>query len=268
MILPLMMMVCSVAAYGRSAAGEVAKGVEQAQDSIRVLFIGNSFTYYNKMPRMFRRIAEENRLPVAVASITKGGERLKGHLQNQRLLDTLRRGGWDYVVIQEQSTDPAMSTEFVAEKVYPYAHRLDSVVKAGSPGARTIYYMTWGHKDGFREKTPEYPTINTYDGMQRRLVTSYIEMAYQNGGLCAPVGLAWQSVRSERPDINLYAKDNYHPSKEGSYLAANTIFATIFSGRTAVAYDAGLPADTAAYLRQKAASTCSFFADILSVGNE
>lgn len=242
-------------------------GSVQAQteygDSIRVLFIGNSYTYYNKMPRMFKHIADDNRLPVSVVSITKGGERLKGHLKNRHLLDTLRKGGWDFVIIQEQSTDPAMSTEFVTNNVYPYAHKLDSLVKIGSPKAKTIYYMTWGHKNGFRTTTLEYPSINTYEGMHYRLTTSYIEMAYRNGGICAPVGLAWHSIRTNHPEIEMYVKDNYHPSKEGSYLAANVLFTTIFPGKAAIEYDAGLPKEIALLLRQEALDTSAKYRPIL-----
>ena len=54
-------------------------------------------------------------------------------------------GGWDYVVLQEQSTAPAMPTGQVAREVYPAARTLDSLVHAASPDARVIFYMTWGH---------------------------------------------------------------------------------------------------------------------------
>ena len=60
--------------------------------------------------------------------------------------------------------------------------------------------MTWAHKDGCLSPIADYPLIDTYTGMQERLKTSYLEMAYQNNAWCAPVGMVWQQVRRERPD--------------------------------------------------------------------
>ena len=198
-----------------------AKKTDAPADSVRILFIGNSFTYHNKMPQMVDSIATSQKRAVSITTVVKGCQRLSGHLQNERLHQLLKKGGWDFVVIQEQSTDPALPTAQVVEKVYPSAHALDSLIMAGSPDAKVIFFMTWGHKYGYREPMPEYPPMNSYEGMQHRLITSYLEMAYDNDALCAPVGMAWKRVREERPDVVLYNNDCYHPSRIGSYLAAN-----------------------------------------------
>lgn len=227
----------------------------QAVDSIRVLFIGNSFTFYNKMPKMVDSIAKNQKKALAITSVTKGGQRLSGHLKNKRLLKLLKKGGWDFVIVQEQSTDPALHTDSVKKLVYPYAHRLDSLIHAGSPDAKTIFYMTWGHKYGFREPVPEYPVINTYDGMFHRLYTSYLEMTYDNNAMCAPVGMAWDKVRKKRPNLIMYKHDSYHPSKTGSYLIANVIYCTMFPKRYQCNYTAGLPEETAEFLQRIAQNT-------------
>lgn len=225
------------------------------QDSLRILWVGNSFTYYNDLPAMVQRIAATQKIRLSYAKITKGGEKLAGHLENRKLLDTLARGGWDYVVLQEQSSMPAMHSSAVAREVYPAARTLDSLVHAASPDAHVIFYMTWGHKYGNRKYVAEYPPINTYEGMSERLKASYLEMAYDNDAWCAPVGMAWQRVRSERPSLQLYAQDCFHPSEAGSYLAANVFFATIFRRRYQTDYTASLPPETAEYLQQAAQQT-------------
>lgn len=227
-------------------------GTANERDSLRILWVGNSFTYYNDLPSMVQRIASTQKIKLAYAQMTKGGERLAGHLENRKLLDTIARGGWDYVVLQEQSSMPAMSTQSVAREVYPAAHRLDSLIHAASPQAHVVFYMTWGHKYGNRKPIAGYPPINTYEGMQERLITSYLEMTYDNGAWCAPVGMAWRRVRSERPDLQLYRQDCFHPSAAGSYLAANVIFTTIFRRRYQSDYTADLAPDVAEYLQQTA----------------
>ena len=201
-------------------------------DTLRVLWVGNSYTYFHELPKMVEQLAAEQGQPLAVTPVVKGGERFKGHLANPRLQELLAQGGWDFVVLQEQSTLPAGPAQKVAEEVYPYARTLDSLAHVASPRVRVVYYMTWGHRDGsIYDMWGDYPLYKTYAGMQMRLTTSYMEMAYATGALCAPVGVAWQKVRNERPDIDLYEPDHFHPSLAGSWLAANSITATIL-GRT------------------------------------
>ena len=225
------------------------------QDSLRVLWVGNSYTYYNDMPSTVRQIAATQKVKLSCTRFLKGGERLSGHLKNQKLLDAIAAGGWDYVILQEQSSAPAMPTRQVAREVYPAARTLDSLVHVASPDARVIFYMTWGHKNGNRFPIPEYPPANSYGTMQERLITSYLEMAYDNGAWCAPVGMAWRAVRSERPDCILYRPDCYHPAVPGSYLAANVIFTTILQRPYQTAFTAELPAEQAEYLQRTAQRT-------------
>lgn len=70
-------------------------------DSLRVLWVGNSYTYYNDMPSTVRQIAATQKVKLSCTRFLKGGERLSGHLKNQKLLDAIAAGGWDYVILQE-----------------------------------------------------------------------------------------------------------------------------------------------------------------------
>lgn len=198
----------------------------ECPDSVRILWIGNSFTFFNDVPKMVEDMAKLNKIPVSTTRILKGGESFKGHLQNPELIRQLEKGGWDYVVMQEFSSTPAYSTKFIAENIFPYAAEIDSLAKKYSPEVETIYYMTWGHKNGNIRQT-DYPLDDTYDLMQDRIITTYIDLAYENGGTVAPVGIAWRNIRDKYPEIELYIDDNFHPSLEGSYLAALTLLGTI-----------------------------------------
>ena len=230
-------------------------GAAAQQDSLRVLWVGNSYTYYNDLPAMVREIASTQKVKLSCTRFLKGGERFSGHLKNEALLKPLADGGWDYVILQDQSVAPSLSTRSVEREVYPAARRLDSLAHAGSPDVRVIFYMTWGHKYGNRKPDASYPLANNYEGMQERLKTSYLEMAYDNGAWCAPVGMAWRQVRAEHPDWQLYRNDCYHPSVVGSYLAANVIFTTIFGRQYQTGFTADLPAEQAEYLQQTAQRT-------------
>ncbi|MDE6564630.1 MAG: SGNH/GDSL hydrolase family protein [Muribaculaceae bacterium] len=228
-------------------------------DSVRVLFIGNSYTYYNDMPEMLRKLsagaANSEKLPIAYRKFTPGGCTLKRHCDNTELRKTIAGGGWDFVVIQEQSSAPAQHSATVARHTYPFAHTLDSLVHAASPNAQVIFYMTWGHKDGCQSPHEGYPLIDTYDGMQQRLADSYLEMAYDNDARCAPVGLVWKRVRTERPYETLYKPDRSHPSQLGSYLAANVIFATMLGRNYQSSFTAGLEPSLCEYIQTVAQET-------------
>lgn len=240
-------------------------GQAQNQDSIRVLFIGNSYTYFNDLPEMLRELGKTQKMNFAIGRVLKGGERFSGHLKNPKLRSVLKRQ-WDYVILQEQSTIPAAPTAQVAKDVYPYAHTLDSLIHVDSPNAKVIFYMTWGHKHGtVHDKKGTYPIRDSYEGMQERLKTSYLEMTYENNAWCAPVGMAWAKVREQYPSYQLYVQDTYHPSPIGSYLAANVIFTTIFQKHYQSDYSAGLNAEMVEILQQIAQNTVFDNLELLNI---
>lgn len=223
------------------------------QKTWNVLWIGNSYTACNDLPGITRQLAEKAGVKLQNCEVLQGGQTLEGFVKDARLTDLLRQGGWDYVVIQEQSVKPALSTGEVASQVYPYARQLSELARQGSPDVQIVFYMTWGRKYGFKQQGFEnYPLLHTYNGMQMRLIVSYLEMVYENSAWCAPVGMAWQRVRQERPGVELYEQDCSHPSLAGSYLAANVILTTFLRKPYEAVYSAGLSAGDAEYLQQTA----------------
>lgn len=237
----------------------------EIKDSLRVLWIGNSYTFYNDLPKTVAAMAAEQGMPMSITTIVKGGERLSGHLQNPRLIKALEAGGWDYVIVQEQSSAPAQSTHDVARDVYPYAKKIADMARIGPKAARVIFYMTWGHKYGNVYKTA-YALDDDYETMQERLKTSYLEMAHDNMAKCAPVGMAWREIRHTHPDYELYAPDFFHPSPLGSYLAANVIIATILNKPFTTKVTNGLPEDEAKVVQGTAQDVVLGNRDLINVG--
>lgn len=225
----------------------------------KILWIGNSYTMYNDLPDMVRSIAHEQGTDLIPTRFLKGGEHLSGHYANPQLIEALNKGGWDYVVIQEYSTSPAQSTREVINDTYHYAHLLDSLAKAGSPGVHVIFYMTWAHKKtnvhNSHMRDPAYPLDENYTDFQNHLRLSYLEMTYENRAWCAPVGMAWQTLRKQHPEIELYAKDNYHPSLAGSCLAAHCFVTTILQRKYKSSLRFNLPPIMSDIIQQTAQQT-------------
>ena len=85
--------------------------------SLKVLFVGNSFTYYNDMPEVyFKKAAEADGYDVIVTAVTRGGAYLYQHAdqdneQGKRLRQEIRGVHYDVAVIQEQSLNPIKDEE-------------------------------------------------------------------------------------------------------------------------------------------------------------
>lgn len=229
-------------------------GMAAKADSLQVLWIGNSFSFTNDIPGMVKDIAASQHVSLAITQFLKPGERFSGHLKNKQLVNALEKGGWNYVILQGFSSTPAYSTESVIRDIYPYAHTLDSLAKAHSPKVHVIYYMTWGHKYGNVRQT-DYPLDDTYELMQERIKTTYLEMTHANNGWCAPVGMAWWRLRTEHPEYQLYVADCFHPSLLGSYLSANVIFTTIHQRKYQTDVTRGIPTDQAETIQRVAQET-------------
>ena len=112
---------------------------------MNVLFIGNSYTYYNDMPKLFERLAVRNDKNITVHSITKGGRKLSSYADNEDpitiALDTLlSEQKFDICFVQEQSLLPATDFDHFVEG-------LDRVIsKVRGNADRFILYATWGRK--------------------------------------------------------------------------------------------------------------------------
>src|SRR5262249_59875398 len=101
----------------------------------RVLFIGNSYTYFNNLPAMFAALAASAGYDVQTEMVAPGGWRLKDHWEKGEGLALLRERRWDYVVLQEQST---LGVNYYVEgrarvasdeAFRPYAQRWTSAVR-------------------------------------------------------------------------------------------------------------------------------------------
>ena len=197
----------------------------------RVLFIGNSYTYYNDLPVLFTELSASLGNTVETGMVAPGGFTFEGHTTNAATQNAIAQGDWDVVVLQEQSQRPAFPPAQVAQEVYPYAAQLVEQIEAANPCARTVFLMTWGRENGDQQNCASYPPLCTYAGMQQRLWESYVEMAEDNEAIVAPVGSVWRAYRNAHPTAQLYA-DGSHPNLLGSYIAATTLYCTIFQRPT------------------------------------
>jgi hypothetical protein len=205
---------------------------------VRVLFIGNSYTYVNDLPTVFRDMARAAGQNVETSMIANGGETLAQHAASSDDSNAIGGSHWQYVVLQEQSEIP--SVEALRQTgMYPATRSLVASIRAD--GATPILLETWAHRDGWSD----YGL--TFASMQAAIDQGYATIA---GGLkvsIAPAGQVWQLVSTHDPGIELWQSDGSHPTPAGTFLAACSLYTRIF-GPCPVggAYTAGLSATDAA----------------------
>ncbi len=219
----------------------------------KVLFIGNSYIYTNNMPSILQQLATSMGDTLEYDQNTPGGYTMNQHSADATTISKIYSKPWDIVVLQEQSQRPAFPPAQVAADTYPFAKKLDSMVRDNNSCTETMFFMTWGYKNGDASNCPGYPVICTYEGMQMRLRESYMQMTQDNNAVIAPVGAAFKVTRDNFSAIDLYSSDMSHPSMFGSYLEACVFYASIFH-RSPVnsTYTAGLSSAEAGILRKVA----------------
>ncbi|MBE6637561.1 MAG: DUF4886 domain-containing protein [Ruminococcaceae bacterium] len=201
---------------------------------MQVLFIGNSFTYFNDMPYTFLSMIRTVDPSARVDSLAYGGYSLAQYADEEtevgkNALSKIVSYDWDYVVLQEQSLLPCTDPDGFAaavKKLCTVVHRMTS--------AKVILYQTWAYKNGSEKLTA---TGMSYEEMNSRLRNAYRTASQDNGAILAPVGDLFAYVYASDHITHLINRnDNYHPSASGSYLAACVIFKVI-TGKTTI----GLP---------------------------
>jgi hypothetical protein len=243
LLLPLALALSAVAGCG----GPAPTCAPTDGACLRILFIGNSYTYVNDLPGTFARLALSGGHSVDAESITKGGATLADHAADPAVPAKLDAAHWSYVVLQEQSEMPAVDSSR-QHWTYPAARVLVDMVKQRNQ--TPVLFMTWAHRDGLPGSG-----LPGYENMQRAIDSGYLKLAEDVESAVAPVGYTWFIVRRQSPNIGLWQDDGSHPSTAGTYLAACVFYATVYRrSPEGLAFRSDLDAATAATLQKAAAA--------------
>lgn len=242
----------TVVAMALLGVAPASAGNERSEGELRVLFVGNSYTRFNNLPLMVRRLADS--VPdgprLFVERETRPGYNLRRHWRRRAALHRIRAGRYTHVVLQSHSLDPLRHPDELEE----YARRFQAEIDR--TGARTVLYETWARRAGSRLYRRGDDAASP-DEMQSRISVVYGRLARALGADLAPVGRAWKKAIDSVPDATLYRRDGTHPSMRGTYLAACVIYGAV-TGRSPTTLrwaPFGMNEVTAARLRSIAAET-------------
>jgi len=193
-------------------------------DSLNVLFIGNSYTHMNNMPGIFDKIAKAKGKLVHVEKNTQSGASFQVHSTRLDLFRTINSKHWDFIVLQGYSRELTYSPSHIDSASVPFINQIIDSIKLNNSCTNLLLYNTWGYKFGFIEREE----VNTYEKMQDSINARYLYLSKKYNIPIVPVGMVWKNVLKLNPQLNLYNEDKEHPNKIGSYLVACTFYAAIF----------------------------------------
>ncbi len=225
---------------------------------LKVLFIGNSYTYVNDLPSLIVGLADAaGGQKIQADQCVSGGYTLEQHVGGKKAIEKIRQQHWDMVVLQENSLQPILNRE----SMHRYAQVLDEEIK--KQGAKTVFYLTWARQNipqmqdgsdiakspddaqamyqmsgaagkiGFEQWCQQHKS-----GLAGGLDGAYFDIAKELKAQVAPVGMAWKNALAKNPTLVLHQPDKSHPDPKGSYLAACVFYATLL-GKSPV----GLPGE-------------------------
>lgn len=168
--------------FAGAAVDAWAKGERPSTGPLRVLFVGNSYTYVNDLPYVVAVVAAAIGVEVEYGMLAEPNFALEDHIVTGAY-DAKLAEGWDWVVLQQGPSSLPQNREHL---------RVWSVRAAASAralGTRVVLFSAWPARG------------NAFTWMDAEL--SYQLAARAAGGCIAPIATAWRYARTELPGVDL-----------------------------------------------------------------
>ncbi|HEX9892923.1 MAG TPA: hypothetical protein VGA78_03320 [Gemmatimonadales bacterium] len=235
-------LIVALAAACSACLGSTPSGPRPDPDAqVRILFVGNSLTYFNDLPGMVKALSDSLDVPTTqAAAVAFPDYALEDHWNQGEARSAIQQGSWTHVVMQQGPSALESSRQNLLQWIVPFDQAIRE--QGGLPGM----YMVWPSS----ERSADFDRVSeTY-----RLAAQAIN------GLLFPAGDAWRAAWRRDAALELYGGDGFHPTAMGTYLAAITIAAVIHQrspvgmprGLTVASGSLTLPAATATLLQEAA----------------
>jgi hypothetical protein len=221
----------SSASQSSQSTGSSSSSSTNGFTTIKVLFVGNSFTYYNETFNILCGLDSNININIVYGLTLNAGQTLAYNWVNASgdgepsASNQIYNGKFNYVIFQDYSSTawvPSTCSNFVTNWAIIYNNAILS--NGGIP----IFYETWAYQPDLLS----YISNSSSDDTQQLVAYMYTNTAKTLGSLCAPCGDAWLLYYQKYgPASNLYVTSESpvkHPTNYTSYMNACTLFATIF----------------------------------------
>ncbi|WP_299885727.1 SGNH/GDSL hydrolase family protein [uncultured Lacinutrix sp.] len=176
--------------------------------SYNILFIGNSLTYTNNLPKLVKKHAKQKGIKVNTKMIAFPNYAIVDHWNNGQVQKLISSKKYNYVIIQQGPSSQSDGRKMLID----YGEKYSNLCKLN--GAKLCYFMVW-------------PSLNYYYTFDD-VIKNHKDAAKINNSILLPVGEIWKKHIDFSKEKNYYSSDGFHPSIEGSEIAAKTIVKHLF----------------------------------------
>ena len=167
----------------------------------KILFIGNSFTFYWNLPSQIEKMSIERGLNWNVTHFTVPSATLKIHWNNPDLISLLENEIFDHIIVQEHSTNILTNADGNSKF---YFDQIRSIIPVST---QIHFFSTWMYPsmEQFNMDNEEYPIEKRIKEIIEGTTTKLI-----------PVGRAFKLFQEEHPEFSLLMEDEKHPDSNDS----------------------------------------------------
>lgn len=179
------------------------KTLENPKRTIHILFVGNSLTYTNNLPQLVSDYARLKEIDVSTEMVAYPNYAIEDHWNDGQVQKLISSRTFDFVVIQQGPSSQPDGRKMLIE----YGEKYSKVCELND--AKLCYFMVW-------------PSLNNYSTFDD-VIKNHKDAASINNSILLPVGEVWKDYIEKSKGIEYYGKDGFHPSVNGSQIAAKVI---------------------------------------------
>ncbi|MBK6265237.1 SGNH/GDSL hydrolase family protein [Marivirga sp. S37H4] len=176
----------------------------EKEQPIHILFVGNSLTYANDLPALFKQEARENKIKVKVKTLAKPNYALEDHWLDGTLQLEIAKGKYDYIILQQGPS----SRQDGKDMLLNYGKKIKELCELND--CKLAFFMVW----------PSRQYYSSFPGV----ISNYEFAAEQTDAIICPVGKEWKTHFDRTGDFSFLSEDGFHPSLKGSKSVAKIIF--------------------------------------------
>lgn len=176
--------------------------------NIQILFVGNSLTYTNNLPKLVEKSGQQKGIEIKTKMIAFPNYAIIDHWADGEVQKQIATKDFDFVILQQGPSSQNDGREMLIE----YGEKFKTLCKIND--AKLCFFMVW----------PSLNYYHTFDGV----IKNYKDAATINDAILLPIGTAWKRHFDLTNNFDYYGSDGFHPSLTGSQVAADVIIESLF----------------------------------------
>lgn len=178
------------------------------KSTFSILFVGNSLTYTNDLPKLVKNSALAKGIALKVKMLAQPNYAIVDHWNEGKVQKLIKSKKYDYVIIQQGPSSQSEGRRMLIDDGKSYKELCDS------SGSQLCYFMVW----------PSVSRNYTFDNV----IKNHKDAASINNSILLPVGQAWKAHIDSSKSFDFYGPDGFHPSLKGSLATAELIVGYLF----------------------------------------